>query len=408
MILGIMPCLVCLAKSYHAEFGLGNRPLSSEFINNSSGAIKLFDMTLILCKKCNTIQLKNPPKYLDLIPTSPLTKSIEPEDHLDLLVSDLESKFGEYMFSSICGLSYKDNSLLERFKTHFRSFTKTLDPKLDLGITESNSSIETIQATLSTTNQSLHKSFGLHTLVVARHILEHSSNLLEFLQSCTALLMGGGYLLIEIPDATQNLIGCDYTMVWEEHAIYLDLHQLCFILNFFGLEVVYYRVFPLPFESSIVVIAKQVGAISRNQSFLSPTYSLVDPFMRFSSNFQSISSAVVRALSREYSKGRKISIFGAGHLACAFIHYFKIQNLIQYCFDDSPNKIGKCLPGTSIPIINSSEIPVYNIDLLLTAVSIKSEGKILKRFSENSSSPSNIYSIFVNSPISIYNKEFMA
>jgi len=129
--------------------------------------------------------------------------------------------------------------------------------------------------------------------------------------------------------------------------------------------------------------------------------------MTFANRFETISNSVKRTLSKEHANGNRIAIFGAGHLACAFIHYFSIQDFIQFCFDDSPNKIARFLPGTSIPILASSELSEHNIDLLLSAVSITNEEKVLKRFRETDGVAPVIYSIFVNSPISLFNKIFV-
>lgn len=402
-----MSCLVCSEASDYIEFPLGYRPLSSEFSKTIFSEIKLFDMTLMLCQRCHTLQLKYPPKYTELIPSSASTKSNEPEEHLDLLLDDLATTLDEGVFYNVCAISYKDITLLKRFKKRFQSEERVLDLNSDLGISAPNASIESIQDALSSNNKCLNKLFGLHTLVVARHILEHVSNLHEFLKTCTALLEEGGYLLIEIPDCTQNLLCCDYTMVWEEHTLYLDLNQLSFILNYHGLQVVYSRIFPLAFESSIVVVAKKSGVAIQNKLSTVLTSEIPDLFMTFANRFETISNSVKRTLSKEHANGNRIAIFGAGHLACAFIHYFSIQDFIQFCFDDSPNKIARFLPGTSIPILASSELSEHNIDLLLSAVSITNEEKVLKRFRETDGVAPVIYSIFVNSPISLFNKIFV-
>ena len=38
------------------------------------------------------------------------------------------------------------------------------------------------------------------------------------------------------------------------------------------------------------------------------------------------------------------------------INYYKIENFVDYVFDASNERIGRIIPGTKIPIINSNNI----------------------------------------------------
>jgi NADH/NAD ratio-sensing transcriptional regulator Rex len=98
----------------------------------------------------------------------------------------------------------------------------------------------------------------------------------------------------------------------------------------------------------------------------------------------------------------KVGIFGAGHLACAFIHYFKTSQFFDFCFDDTPSKVGKFLPGTTIPIIKPTVDNLSKVQVCLTAISLSNEGALMQRFTEFTSQGGKFLSIFRNSSNSIF------
>lgn len=395
-----MQCLACNQVFESSELNLGRRPLSSEFRNSSDSAEVFFDITLVICSNCFTIQQKNLPSFSQLIPKSQLNMSREPEGHLDFLVSSLINNFKPDVFSDICGLSYKDLTFLQRVENYFPKQTYILSQTEDLGIKIENASIESIENAICDNSGSLPKFKGRFSLIVARHILEHARNIGEFLNNLSHLLKEDGYLLLEVPDSTKNLKACDYTMVWEEHSIYLDLQQLIYLLQIHGFVIEYFDTFDMPFEDSLVIMARK--GIRTSATTMLPSSSLPKLFFDYMNRFDSVRTELVSFICKEVESNRTFAIFGAGHLACAFVHYFRLQNLIKYCFDDTPQKIDHYLPGTSIPIIHSSEASKHSLDYLLSAISISSEGLLQEKFADIIKNGTRINSIFVNSPISIY------
>lgn len=397
-----MQCIVCHQITEFTQFTLGSRPLSTEFSESQNYGEKFFEITLGICGDCFTIQLTSVPNFEDLIPRFPFIPSNEPEDHLDFLTEFLINNFETGVFSNICGLSHKDSSLLKRLEDKHSKRVYILDKSKDFEFTNKNANIESIQHALSIENDSLISKFSdQFSMVIARHILEHSSDVSKFIQNLKSLLRPDGYLLIEVPDSTKSLMTCDYSMVWEEHTIYLNTTQLTFILETLGFEIKYINSFELPYENSIVVFAQK----SSQNVLTKPSQDMHALFSRYNSRFEEVIDGLQQLISVSLRNGKRIGIFGAGHFACAFVHYFGLQKSIKLCFDDTPSKIGRFLPGTSIPIVAADEITKNSVDICLLAVSLSNEQKVLEKFNEFTDSGATIYSIFVNSSISVFNQE---
>ena len=399
----VMSCVVCQSKQFGLELKIGSRPLSTQYVGDRLAESEFFPINLAICSNCSTLQLNPVPNAADLIPKNFSFNSNEPENHLDQIVSDLISIFDISVFENICGISYKDSSLLERFKKIANSSTYILNKELDLNISEKTAGIESIQNKLSQDNfriaNQLNNNFSL---VIARHILEHSNNVGNFLYNLNSLLKDNGFLLLEIPDVTRNLIANEYTMVWEEHSIYLNPEQLRSILQMFGFVCVYSKVIPLPFENSIVVLVKKTNEIERS---VLVTNNLLAQIELYFSNYKLVKNEIIEKILRFRKRGFRFGLFGAGHLACAFIHYFSLEDYVDFCFDDTNEKIGNKLPGTRIPIRHSRELVSSNIDICLLSVSIQNEQNVINKLQDFKIQGGEFYSVFKNSPISIFDSE---
>lgn len=101
---------------------------------------------------------------------------------------------------------------------------------------------------------------GPADVLIVRHILEHAEDVQTFVQGIAALLKPAGLLMVEVPDCTISLKHADYCMVWDKHSLYLTPATFEQLLSIGGFETVSSRVYPLPFENSLVILARKTGA----------------------------------------------------------------------------------------------------------------------------------------------------
>jgi hypothetical protein len=100
---------------------------------------------------------------------------------------------------------------------------------------------------------------------VARQVLEHALDPVEFLATCRKRLIGGGWLFMELPSATNAMVavyGVESYMDWwysEPHLTYWEPETLANLLNVSGFEA---RIYPLQTQSlahNILWLAQRVG-----------------------------------------------------------------------------------------------------------------------------------------------------
>jgi hypothetical protein len=127
-----------------------------------------------------------------------------------------------------------------------------------------------------------------------------------------------------------------------------------------------------------------------------------DWLARYGEAYAPACQALRRKLETIRAERGPIALFGAGHLACAFLNFMGVTDLVDFVADDTPQKQGKFLPGARIPIVPSAALVERGVALCLLALSIKNEEAVIGRNAEFTAAGGEFRSIFRASPRSIF------
>jgi hypothetical protein len=148
------------------------------------------------------------------------------------------------------------------------------------------------------------------------------------------------------------------------------------------------KIYPQPYEDSIVAIVRK----SPGTDVAAPVQVDISQACLFASQFPA-QKAAVHSFIKEHAAGG-VLLFGAGHLATTFVHMHEIQDFIEYAVDDQPEKAGKVLPGTRIPIEPSSRLGSTQAALCLLALNPANEERVVTRFAEFAARGGRFMSLF--------------
>jgi hypothetical protein len=121
----------------------------------------------------------------------------------------------------------------------------------------------------------------------------------------------------------------------------------------------------------------------------------------YAAAFGPVTRSLRAYLERVKREQGPIALFGAGHLACAFINFHGLADLIDFVADDTPQKQGLFLPGARTPILPSAEMAARKVALCILALSISNEDKVIERNAAFSAAGGTFCSIFAASGRSI-------
>jgi hypothetical protein len=245
----------------------------------------------------------------------------------------------------------------------------------DLGIADPLAGLETIQcATTTERADELAKKHGQADLLLVRHLLEHAHAPKRFFDALGRLTKPTGSLVFEIPESKKFLAACDYSFVWEEHIAYFTIETLRRFIKHARFDPWSLMTYEYPLEDSLVAVVRPV---SPGKNADEPAAAEIALGNQYSKHFAEARERTRADLSRLKNEGKRVAVFGAGHLAAKFLNLFDLQDLVYCVIDDNPHKLGLRMPGSGVPVRPSSVLINEKIDLCLLSLSPESEKKVI-------------------------------
>ena len=393
-------CQVCREGDVNVLLDLGPQPITNRFASRAGENAEVFSAVLAQCPRCGTIQFANPVSAARLTPKVDWIAYREPEQHLDELVQTLAALPGINTRSNLAGISVKDDTTLSRFlKLGFRK-TWRIEPT-ELGIESPSAGIEMIQNRLTPESAAdLVRKHGHADMVIARHIAEHAGDFRLFMAALRELVRPDGYLILEIPDASRNLMLKDYTLIWEEHPLYFTAATLRIAVACSGFGIAGEFRYPYSFEDSLLVIAQRnVGSKATTADV--PSDGLEQRIalgLDYAAGYSPLTSVLEKKLAAWSKTKGKIALYGAGHLGCSFLNYHRLAPFVSLSIDDAPEKSGLFLPGSDIPIRPGTDLVDSGANLCLLSLPPEIEDKVIARQAEFLRKGGVFLSVFPSSP----------
>lgn len=395
----IHSCIGC-GDAVETLIGFGLQPPSNRFLMEGEQESDFHRLILGQCASCGLIQLVDPmPVGMVKSRFSWLTYN-EPEGHLDALADTLTQLPGIGQKSLIGGLTYKDDSTLNRLARLGLSRNYRLSASEDLGLDDPAAGLESIQECLrENRTRTIVATHGQADLVVVRHVLEHAHDPRAFLHGLASLMSPEGYLVLEVPDSRKFIDACDYSFIWEEHISYFSPATLKALLEKCGFQALEILVYPYALEDSLVAIAR----LGKTAGF-NGTEALAQELARgrqYARQLPQIRDRYRKCLAQLKMEGKRVVLFGAGHLAAKFINLLQLGEFVDCVLDDNPHKQALAMPGSRLPIRKSALLDAERIDLCLLSLSPESEKRILDAKRAYLDRGGVFRSIFALSPIAL-------
>lgn len=372
-------CTVCQEINLKTvvDFGLhapANRFMAADFSVEDQSK---FPLALGFCEQCGTAQLtKRMP--MDMVrPRFPWLVYNEPERHLDQVAEQLTTLPGITAKSRILGITYKDQSTLDRLANlGFPNGACIADS--DFNCTAEFFGLETLQQLLRDPSvvQNIKEKYGVADMVLMRHVIEHTEDAAALIQALRGLMTEDGYLVLELPDSTQIFKAGNHAFIWEEHISYFTEQTLNVLAQTTGAELAWFQRYSYPYEDSLLVAFQFSSQPTQNILPKNKLFEATTLLEGFKSELAHAKTAWQKLLKAYQMNGEKVAIFGAGHLAAKFINFLDLSDVIDCVIDDNPNKVNMKMPGSGLPIVPSKDLVLRNIKVCISTLSPESDAKV--------------------------------
>jgi SAM-dependent methyltransferase len=380
----------------------GPQPPSNRFERTDSQCTETHPLVIGQCTACGLVQMIAPMAPAMVKSRFEWLTYNEPEGHLDDLVARLRKLPDIGRDARVVGVTYKDDTTLARFNRLGYTNTFRYDIRADLALQEPWAGLESVQAALDASTASrLAARHGVADLLLVRHVLEHAHDPAAFFLALCTLVRPGGYLLFEVPGCTKFIKACDYSFIWEEHITYFSSQTLAAFVSGLGLPVHELIVYPYPFEDSLIAIVKNERRMSSDRSAPEGLDSALADGEIFGCRYPELRERIQSLFGAWRRAGKRVAIFGAGHLAAKFVNMYSLRESIECIIDDNLQKQALLMPGSRLAIRGSAALA--ELDLCLLSLNPESERKVLARNAPFLDRGGRFLSIFALSPMSVYN-----
>ena len=363
----IESCQVCGHSPLDVVLSLGYMPPVNQMvpIGQVPRQLPWFPTTLLYCRNCNLVQLGLavdptiifPPEY----PYTSGTTKLLRDNFVDLQrESAMMLGLGEK--DLIVDIGSNDGTLLSNFKTGGQRVLG-IEPT-DVGEIANQRGIKTIKRYFGIdVARDVKREFGAASVVTAANCFAHIEDVHAIVDGIVEMLKPHGVFISESHYLIPLLETLQYDTIYHEHLRYYSLASLKHLLDMHGLDVFHAR--PIPSHGGSIrvyaarrgthTVEESVGRMLDNEPRGDAMVGRLDKFK----NDVILSKLRLLSMLRDLKeKGARIAGISAPSRASTLVNYVGLdEGLIDYvCEIAGSLKIGKCMPGTQIPVVDESRL----------------------------------------------------
>ena len=344
MIYERLNCRFC-GGSLFMTMELAPTPLANDFPLKPDADAERFPLQVMQCPECKHVQLKQVADANVLFSDYKYSTPRAFLPHLESLALKLKERYPNA--DKVLEIGSNNNLFVDVLRKHFRAV---------VGVDPASPDDRFQRLFTSEFARELGWEWQFH-LIVANNVFAHIDDLHDVFAGIEMVLAPEGSLVFEVQYLPAMMESGTFDMIYHEHHDYHTLRPLMKLFQLHQMHMTGFEFIPTH-GGSIRVTVNRWGV---GKAISPPELPLEHlDWEGFARRIEDAKQRTVEAL-----RGFKtVAAFGATAKACTLIHQFGIADRIGYCFDETPQKQKRYIPGTNIRITNSMGSPDA---LLLTA-----------------------------------------
>jgi hypothetical protein len=219
--------------------------------------------------------------------------------------------------------------------------------------------------------EALRREHGPARLIVARNVVAHVPQVIDFIAGAARWLTDDGVLHVEVPYLGDMMEKLEFDTIYHEHLSYFSVTALAHLFQRAGL--VLWDVESLSLHGGSLMARGKKGRVEPTENvrrFLEAEkaagYAGRGPLDRFADGTRRLRTQIPEALSRLRREAGPIAAYGAAAKGVVLTNYCGVGgDVLDFVADRSPYKQGRLMPGTHLPIVPPEAIDARHPSHLL-------------------------------------------
>jgi len=373
-----MNCRHCGIFLKNIFLDLGHSPPSNAYLtkNNLHQSEICYPLKVLVCDQCWLVQTKDyinaeelfTSKYAYFSSISP-TWLVHAKNYTYKIIEELNLNSKSYVIEIACN----DGYLLKNFVAAqipclgIEPTTSTADAAEKIGIPVLRKFF----------GKSLAHKLALDgkkaDLIIGNNVYAHVPDINNFTMGLKEILKKNGTITLEFPHFMNLIEYIQFDTIYHEHFSYLSIYTVCNIFKKAGLRI--FHVEELDAHGgSLRVYGCHIDDIRKTRNTVGlllqkerkKGLQKLETYKNFKMRVNKIRNNLVKFLSHQKSKGKKVVAYGAAAKGNTLLNYCKIkEDLLPMVFDVAQSKQGCFMPGSHIPILSPKHLIEIKPDYIL-------------------------------------------
>lgn len=357
----------CHSSNLKKFFDLGNQPNGNHFPSlQELDQEKKFPFAMLVCTDCWQVQIEEFPEVDYMFLNHPYITGLNQPvvSHFEMLAQHIIEKFSIAPNSLIIDIGANDGTFLSKFRDlgmrvlGIDPCKQTYPLAKDIGIT-------VFEAFWHKKSAEAMKILGIHPdLITATAVFYHMEDIHDFIQGLDSVMDENTIFCAQcvyLKDVIENL---QFDHFYHEHTMIHALAPLKTLFSQYNMKLLDVDFYPIHGGSFVVYVAKNTSPFSTTEKInhaIEEEYRTglqsIQTYINFSQHIEKNKMDLLALLQQIKAKGKRVFGLGAPLKGSTLLNYYNIgPDLISCATEVNPLKIGKCTPGTHIPIVHENSL----------------------------------------------------
>ncbi len=359
----IPACRVCGASKLEPILSLGDMPPVNSFLSSREDIARetKAPLAIAFCAACSHVQLSHQldPKdvFTDYIYFSGMSETVVRWGHQ--LAARYATERSLQKHQLVAELASNDGVILKPFQALCRVLG--VEPAKNIAEVANRDGVPTVAEFFNFAQaQQLEAEHGNAELIIARNVLAHVPDLVDFVKGVRHWLSAEGVFHVEVPYLKPMVDHLEFDTIYHEHLSYFSVTALDRLFKEAGL--VLWDVEEIPLHGgSLIARGRRTGPAKASvaawlEMERSQGYTGNQRLHAFAEGTRKLRTALPDFLNALKKQG-PLAAYGAAAKGVVLTNYCQIgPDLLSWVADRSPYKQGKLTPGMHLPVVGAEKV----------------------------------------------------